>query len=97
MCCRTLSETRFRFYKIAGPKSLWRPQKTKQLAPSPFLVYFLRQRDFSLLSIIFLLYLVRPARMRSSFPLLEPGSPRFFGGMKTVKKPHASRNYTQDH
>ncbi len=27
-------------------------------------------------------YIVRPARMRSSFPLLEPGPPRFFGGMK---------------
>ncbi len=24
------------------------------------------------------LYIVRPARMRSSFPLLEPGPPRFF-------------------
>ena len=23
-------------------------------------------------------YIVRPARMRSSFPLLEPGPPRFF-------------------
>ena len=42
-------------------------------------------------------YSVRPARMRSSFPLLEPGPPRFFGGMKTANKPHASRNYTQDH
>ncbi len=28
------------------------------------------------------LYIVRPARMRSSVPLLEPGSPRFFGGME---------------
>jgi len=42
-------------------------------------------------------YCVRPARMRSSIPLLEPGPPRFFGGMKTANKPHASRNYTQDH
>ena len=43
-------------------------------------------------------YTVRPARMRSSIPLLEPGPPRFFfGGMKTANKPHASRNYTQDH
>ncbi len=25
-----------------------------------------------------LMYIVRPARMRSSFPLLEPGPPRFF-------------------
>ena len=30
------------------------------------------------------MYTVRPARMRSSFPLLEPGPPRFFGGMKTA-------------
>jgi hypothetical protein len=42
------------------------------------------------------IYIVRPARMRSSVPLLEPGPPDFFGGMKTTNEPHASRNYTQD-
>ncbi|MFN9899612.1 MAG: hypothetical protein ACK55Z_12660, partial [bacterium] len=40
--------------------------------------------------------IVRPARMRSSVPLLEPGPPRFFWWYKTANKPHASRKYTQD-
>ncbi len=43
------------------------------------------------------IYTVRPTRMRSSIPLLEPGPPRFFLRFKTANKPHASRNYTQDH
>ena len=30
-------------------------------------------------------------------PCLSPGLLDFFGGMKTANKPHASRNYTQDH
>jgi hypothetical protein len=30
-------------------------------------------------------------------PYLSPGLLVFFGGMKTANKPHASRNYTQDH
>ncbi len=29
-----------------------------------------------------LVFIVRPAQMRSSVPLLEPGPPRFFGGME---------------
>ena len=42
--------------------------------------------------------LLGPPGCAQNIPLLEPGSPRFFfGGMKTANKPHASRNYTQDH
>jgi hypothetical protein len=45
------------------------------------MVYWLKQA--TVVSLILLsVYTVRPARMRSSVPLLEPGPPRFFGGME---------------
>ena len=40
--------------------------------------------------------LLGPPGCAQVFPYLSPGPLDFFGGMKTMNKPHASRNYTQD-
>ena len=41
--------------------------------------------------------LLGPPGCAQTSPYLSPGLLDFFGGMKTANKPHASRNYTQDH
>ena len=41
--------------------------------------------------------LLGPPGCAQASPYLSPGLLDFFGGMKTANKPHASRNYTQDH
>ena len=41
--------------------------------------------------------LLGPPGCAQVFPYLSPGLLDFFGGIKTANKPHASRNYTQDH
>ena len=45
----------------------------------------------------FIYILLGPPGCAQASPYLSPGLLDFFGGMKTANKPHASRNYTQDH